>query len=167
MTDGEDAPTHSRMGVAFFLEEKALICDMHATHEHFSVASSCRSTWTYRKRCKNGSAPVHYALAVCGPKQERGHCENHDFALRRLFFLIWGSRYVNINSRNQKINNERSLYLFLKSRSKTGKCPSVLNGPPRVPVHYGVQSYILSLVFYRTRFTFSEAQDSGTEAPTR
>ena len=61
----------------------------------------------------------------------------------------------------------RSLYFLLKSRSKTGKCPPVFNGPPRVPVHYGVRSHILSLVFYRTSFTFSEAQNSGTEAPKR
>ena len=70
---------------------------------------------------------------------------------------MWGSSYVNINSRNQKINFESSLYPFLKIRSKTGKCPPVFNGPPRVPVHHGVQSYILSLVFYRTSVTFSEA----------
>jgi len=73
------------------------------------------------------------------------------------FFSLWGLSYVNINSRNQKINIERSLFPFLKNRSKTGKCPPVFNGPPRVPVHNGVQSYILSLVFYRTCFTFSEA----------
>jgi len=67
----------------------------------------------------------------------------------------------------QKINIERSLSPFLKTRSKTGKCPPVFSRPPRVPVHDGVQSYILSLVFYWTCFTFFRGSAADSKRATR